>query len=494
MSGEPSDVRQERGSDGELIGTGEHEAERFEALLPETRRALLRRLAVGQGEGRAPSLTGAVIRGGKVAWATSRSGSGSGSGSGNDDGAVGGVGVQYRIGSITKTFVAVLVLRLRDEGLLTLDDPLGKHVPGSAAPDVTVAQLLSHSSGLAAEARGPWWERTPGSLRPEPGDLFEGDPRRMSAGRRFHYSNPGYALLGSLVERLRGGQPWGEVLRREVLEPLGMGRTTLQPQAPYADGWAVHPWADVLLPEPAQDTGLMSPAGQLWSTVEDLGRWAGFLVRGDDRVLSAATLAEMRTPSVPPEGVAWDGGFGLGLQLVRWNGRLLFGHTGSMPGFLASLWIDVAEDVAGVVLANCTSGPAVSAVAADLAGIVAEREPRIPEPWSPLAGPLDEDLLALTGPWYWGAHPYVLRLGAARALEISLLSGPGGRASRFRAEADGTWTGLDGYFAGERLRVVRGEDGSVSHLDVGTFVFTRGPYEPAGPVPGGVDAEGWRGR
>ncbi|MEV5593457.1 serine hydrolase domain-containing protein [Streptomyces sp. NPDC052496] len=454
--------------------------------MPETRRALLRRLAVGQAEGRAPSLTGAVIRGGKVAWAGCRRGIDAGSGD--------RAGVQYRIGSITKTFVAVLVLRLRDEGLLSLDDALGEHLPGSAAPDVTIAQLLSHSSGLSAEARGPWWERTPGSLRPEPGDLFDEDPRRLSAGRRFHYSNPGYALLGSLVERLRGGLNWGDVLRREVLEPLGMNRTSLQPQAPHADGWAVHPWADVLLPEPAQDTGLMGPAGQLWSTAEDLGRWAAFLTRGDDRVLSASTLAEMRTPAVPPESAAWDAGFGLGLQLVRWNGRLLFGHTGSMPGFLASLWIDVAEDVAGIALANCTSGPAISTIAADLASIVADREPRMPEPWRPLAEPLDKDLLALTGPWYWGAHPYVLRLGADRALEISLMSGPGGRSSRFRAEADGTWTGLDGYFAGERLRVVRAEDGSVSHLDVGTFVFTRGPYEPAGPVPGGVDAEGWRGR
>ncbi|MFH8344918.1 serine hydrolase domain-containing protein [Streptomyces sp. NPDC018045] len=470
----------------ELSDSGEHGAERFGALLPETRRALWRRLAIGQAEGRAPSLTGAVVRGGQVAWAGSRRGA--------DVGAAGGVDVQYRIGSITKTFVAVLVLRLRDEGLLTLDDPLGKHVPGSAAPDATVAQLLSHSSGLSAEARGPWWERTPGTLRQEPGDLFDEEPRRLPAGRRFHYSNPGYALLGTLVERLRGGTPWGDVLRREVLEPLGMSRTTLQPQAPHTDGWAVHPWADVLLPEPAQDTGLMSPAGQLWSTAEDLGRWAAFLARGDDRVLSAATLAEMRAPAVPPEGAVWADGFGLGLQLLRRRGRLLFGHTGSMPGFVASLWVDVAEDVAGIALANCTSGPAISTIAAELAGIVADREPRIPEPWRPMAGPLDEDLLALTGPWYWGAHPYVLRLGADRGLEISLLSGPGGRASRFRAEADGTWTGLDGYFSGERLRVVRTEDGAVSHLDVGTFVFTRGPYEPAGPVPGGVDAEGWRGR
>ncbi|MEV0370234.1 serine hydrolase domain-containing protein [Streptomyces sp. NPDC050636] len=450
--------------------------------MPETRRALLRRLAIGQTEGRAPSMMGAVVRGGRARWTGARS---------SVEGEVPHGDVQYRIGSITKTFVAVMVLRLRDEGLLGLADPIGEYLEGTPVPDATIAQLLSHSSGLAAEARGPWWERTPGELRPEQGDLFGERPVRLPAGRRHHYSNPGYALLGALVERLRGGTSWGEVLRREVLEPLGMDRTTLRPQMPHAGGWAVHPWADALLPEPAQDTGLMGPAGQLWSTLEDLCRWAAFLLRGDERVLGESSVAEMRTPAVPPEGDGWDAGYGLGLQLVRRSGRRLAGHTGSMPGFLASLWIDVEEDVAGIALANCTSGPAVSAVAADLLELVADREPRIPEPWRLLPGPLDQELLALTGPWYWGANPFVLRLRAERGLELVPLSGAG-RASRFRAEPDGTWTGLDGYYAGETLRVVHAEDGSVSHLDLGTFVLTRGPYEPAGPVPGGVDAEGWR--
>ncbi len=463
-------------------------------LMPQTRRALLRRLAIGQAEGRAPSMMGAVVRGGRPVWTGAR-GSVAGEEPHSD--------VQYRIGSITKTFVAVMVLRLRDAGLLRLADPIGRYVEDTPVPEATIAQLLAHNSGLAAEPRGPWWERTAGELRPEPADLFGERPQRLPAGRRHHYSNTGYALLGALVERLRDGEAWGEVLRREVLEPLGMRRTTLRPLMPHADGWAVHPWADALLPEPAQDTGLMAPAGQLWSTLDDLCRWAAFLLRGDERVLSAASLDEMRTPAVPPEHDGWDAGYGLGLQLVRRNGgraggaegarsgRRLAGHTGSMPGFLAALWVDTEEDLAGIALANCTSGTAIGAVAGDLLEIVADREPRIPEPWRPLPGPLDKDLLALTGPWYWGANPFALRLRADRALELVPLSGPG-RASRFRAEPDGTWTGLDGYYAGETLRVVRTEDGSADHLDLGTFIFTRGPYEPAGPVPGGVDVEGWR--
>ncbi|RXS87745.1 class A beta-lactamase-related serine hydrolase [Streptomyces sp. TM32] len=451
-------------------------------MLPQTRRALLRRLAVGQSEGRAPSMVGAVVRDGRVMWTGAR---------GAVDGEAPHGAVQYRIGSLTKTFVAVLVLRLRDEGLLQLEDPLSRHLDGTPVPDATIAQLLAHSSGLTAEARGPWWERSDGGLRPAPADLFGERPQRLPAGRRHHYSNPGYALLGTLVERLRGDTPWYEVLRREVLQPLGMSRTTLDPQPPFAGGWAVHPWADALLPEPAEDTGLMGPAGQLWSTLADLCRWAAFLLRGDGRVLCAESLAEMRMPAVPPEGSAWEAAYGLGVQLVRRNGRLLAGHLGSMPGYLAALWTDVDEDVAGVVLTNCTSGPVVSAIAADLTDIVTEHEPRIPEPWRPLPGPLDRELLALTGPWYWGANPHVLRLRPERGLELAPLSGVG-RSSRFRPEEDGTWTGLDGYYAGETLRVVGDEDGSVSHLDLGTFVFTRGPYEPSDPVPGGVDPAGWR--
>jgi len=447
-------------------------------LLPGTRRALSHRLAVGQAEGRTPSLVGALVRGGRVVWTDSRS---------MVDGHSPDADVQYRIGSITKTFVAVLVLRLRDEGALSLADPLEQHLPGTAAGELTIAQLLSHTSGLSAETADPWWERTPGSLRPELGDILPEQPLRHPAGRRFHYSNPGFGLLGALVERLRG-ETWDEVLRREVLEPLGMTRTTPLPQAPHAGGFAVHPWADVMMPEPLTDTGLMGPAGQLWSTTADLARWVAFLAAGHEKVLSADSIAEMRRPGSGPEGPKWTSAYGLGLQLLREGDRLLYGHTGSMPGFVAAVWVSETDDASAVVLANSTTGTPVPTIAADLIRIVAEQEPRFPEPWRPLTD-ADPELLALTGPWYWGPSPLVLRLGAQRALELTPLDA--GRGSRFRPGPDGGWTGLDGYYAGEPLRVVRRADGTVSHLNIGSFVLTRTPYDPAAPIPGDVDPEGW---
>ncbi|MET7616335.1 serine hydrolase domain-containing protein [Streptomyces sp. NPDC005408] len=453
----------------------------FDELLPATQRALLHRIAVAQSEGRAPSFVAGVQRDGQLVWSGSRT---------CVDGHAPDADTQYRIGSITKTFTAVLVLRLRDEGLLDLNDSLEKHLPDTGVGDVTIAQLLGHSAGLSAESPAPWWERTPGSLRPELADVLGDKSRMHPVGRRHHYSNPGYTLLGSLIEAVRGDS-WEDVLRREILEPLGLRRTSTQPEVTHAGGWAVHPWADVMLPEPSEDLGLMAPAGQLWSTAADLCRFAAFLAEGDERVLRAASVREMRTPSVPTEAGDWDSSYGLGMQIVRKGGRTLVGHTGSLPGFLAGLWVSVEDGIAAVALANATSGPLTGAVAADLVGIVAEAEPRIPEPWRPLPE-VDQALLELTGPWYWGTYSFGLRLLADRGVELQPLGGSG-RGSQFAAEADGTWTGLDGYYAGETLRVVRLEDGSVSHLDLGSFVFTREPYGPGAAVPGGVDEEGWRG-
>ncbi|WP_075779427.1 serine hydrolase domain-containing protein [Streptomyces acidiscabies] len=454
-----------------------------EELLPGTRRALLHPIAVAQAEGRTPSLVAAVVRGGRVVWEGSRT---SVEGHGPDG------NVQYRIGSITKTFTAVLVLRLRDEGLIDLGDPLEKHLAGTGVGEVTIAELLAHTGGLAAESPSPWWERTPGRLRPELADVLGERPSPHPAGRRFHYSNPGYTLLGALVEELRGA-PWEEVLRREVLEPLGLTRTGARPEMPYAGGWAVHPWADAMLPEAVEDLGRMAPAGQLWSTARDLARFAVFLTDGDDRVLGAETVREMRAPAAPSEAadLAVGAGYGLGLQVQHQDGRVLVGHSGSLPGYLATLTIAVADDLAAVALTNCTSGPLLASLGADLVRIVAEAEPRVPEPWKPLTA-VDPGTLELVGPWYWGTHAFAVRWTADGLLSLAPL-GRAGRQSRFAPAADGTWTGLEGYYAGERLTPVRRPDGTLSHLDLGSFVFTRQPYEDDAAVPGGVDPEGWRG-
>lgn len=462
----------------ERLGTGTDSPQAYaDGLLPATKRALMHRVAVGQAEGRTPSLVGAVVRDGRMVWSGSRS---------MAEGHAPDADTQYRIGSITKTFVAVLVMRLRDEGRLELTDRLEAHLPGTSAGAVTVGQLLAHTSGLASETPSPWWERTPGDLRPEIADVLGPEPVKHPAGRRYHYSNPGFALLGALVEAVRG-RPWGEVLQDEVLDPLRMTRTSLVPRDPAAGGFAVHPWADVMVPEAVQRTGRMAPAGELWSTAADLSRWAVFLAEGHPEVLSARTVEHMREPAAPTEATDPDSGYGLGLQLMRRDGRGLAGHTGSMPGFVAAVWTSVEEGLAAVALANSTSGPSVSAIAADLLEITASAEPPFPAPWRP-ADSLDPALLELAGPWYWGTYAFAMRVGASGELRLAPLAGSG-RGTRFHVEHDGTWTGREGYYAGETLRAVRRADGTVSHLDLGSFVFTREPYDQRAPVPGGFP--GW---
>lgn len=290
-------------------------------MLPSTEHRLGVRAARAQCSGRLPSLVAGLARGGELAWSA---------GYGNVDGSAPGADTQYRIGSITKTFTAVLVLRLRDEGLLRLDDPVDRHVAGKGIGDRTIGQLLGHAGGVQAETDGPWWERTPGSDWDALSASLGAAAVRHPAGTRFHYSNLGFGVLGEVVARLRGVS-WGQALATELLEPLGLSRTTLLPQAPAAAGLAVHPWADLVLPEPAHDAGAMAPAGQLWSTAADLARWAAFLLGDTGGQLAVDTVEEMRRPGATDTGRD-AAAYGLGLQTFVVGRRSLAGHGGRCRG------------------------------------------------------------------------------------------------------------------------------------------------------------------
>ena len=414
-----------------------------------------------QSRGRLPSVVGGVLRGGELAWT-----GGSGAVPGDDP-----PDVQYRIGSITKTLVAVAVLRLRDEGLLSLDDPIGRLVPETGYPDATVGSLLAHTSGLQSEPVGPWWERSPGVDVATLLAANDGAGAVAPAGAWFHYSNLGFALLGEAVARVRGAS-WWDVVQGELLAPLGMNRTTYDAEAPAATGLSVEHFTGRLTREPHQDTGAMAPAGQAWSTVFDLARWAGFLTAGHPDVLAAATLREAGRPSPP----ATD--YGLGFRLVPWQGRHLIGHTGSMPGFLASCFGDPGTGDGCVVLANATTGLDADAVPHLLLG---EARVAPSEPWVP-TDVLPPELDGLPGLWFWGNSAVELRWHNA-ALELHSLAL--GRCQEVFALLDGRLVGTDGYHRGETLRVVRRDDGAVGHLECATFVYTRTPYDPEVEIPGG---------
>jgi CubicO group peptidase (beta-lactamase class C family) len=441
------------------------------SLTDATSRRLDVLLAREQVAGRLPSVAGGLVRDGELVWTGAVSGV---------EGFAPGPDVQYRIGSVTKTLVAVLVLQLRDEGALDLNDPLAVHLPGVPYGDRTLRDLLAHSSGMHSEPPGSWWERSPGVSFEELVAALDDSAPAFAPGVTFHYTNVAFALLGELVSRHRGA-PWFEVASSRILEPLGMSRTTYLPQEPHAAGWSVHPHAGTLTPEPAHDARAMAPAGQVWSTVTDLARYAGFLVAGHDDVLARATLDEASTPMSAARAAAMGSAHGLGFQVSRGGSGLLFGHTGSMPGFLAGLFVDPVRRTGAVLVANGTTGMRCEGLAVEMLEAVEASEGTVPRPWTPSASvpPAVEELL---GVWHWGNTAFAFGWDGRQVV----VTRPASAAAvhRFAPQDDGSLLGTAGYHHGERLHAVRNADGSINHLLCETFVYTRVPYDPAAPIPG----------
>ena len=415
-------------------------------------------LQVAQAEGRLTSVVGAVFDRYGAVWA---------GGAGDAPGLHG----QYRIGSITKTMTAALVVQARDEGLLDLDDTLGAHLGDVGYAEATLRQLLSHTAGMQSEPAGEWWERTRGV------DLATLLERNDGSGRvggpgEYHYSNLGYALLGEVVAR-RWGAPWRRLVADRLLGPLGMLRTSYLPRPQAQPGWSVHPFTGVRVHEPLIDTRAMAPAGQLWSTLEDLVAWGQLLAGTRPDVLAADSLAEMRTPVTE--------GYGLGLRLAVHAGGPLVGHTGSMPGFLAALAVDPDSGIGTVLLTNATTGVDPLALAVALIEGDPDGSGVAPEPWVPTRSvPAEVD--GVPGTWFWGNTGFVARWHN-EGLDLHPLA-PGAGAERFLL-TDGALRGVAGYHRGETLHVLRDEAADVTHLECATFVYTRTPYDPAVPVPGG---------
>lgn len=461
------------------------------------------RLERARSTHRVPSLAAAVVRDGDVAW-TGGVGQVDGRGGARPTGHT-----QYRIGSITKTMTAALVLESRDAGRLALHDPVDVHLDvGPMLGRVRLADLLGHVGGVRAELSAPWWERSAGRTWDEVLADLGGDQGTPAPPGIMHYSNPGYAVLGRVLEVVEG-RPWSDLLAARLLGPLGLERTSKHAvDDDHATPLAVHPTRDELLVEPAHDYGAMAPAGQLWSSARDLGRWAEVLLGHGGGVLPADTIAAMGRPRAvttmdPPSA------FGCGLQALHLRGRDLVGHGGSVPGFVATVFVDRDAGAGVAVLGNSTAGFGPE-LALDLLDLVDPdgREVDAARSHEPAASGTDDrsagtggddrvgddtagssthDLEELVGTWYWGPRPVVVAVdpGGGPVVDVGVPT----RRSRFDRR-DGQWVGRDGYFTGEVLAVVRRPDGTVGHLDLASMALTPGPYDPPESVPGGV-GDGW---
>ncbi|HZS23884.1 MAG TPA: serine hydrolase domain-containing protein [Gaiellaceae bacterium] len=411
---------------------------------PETLTAELDRLVrKEQKDKRLPSIAATVVRGGETIWET----------------AVGAADIeagreatpdtQYRLGSITKTFTAAAIMQLRDAGRLDLEDPLDRHVDGAKhAP--TLRRLLSHTSGLQRETQDDAWLHARFASVDELLDTLHEAEGVLPPGARFHYSNLAFALLGVVVERV-SGIPYADYVRSRLLEPLGLTRTSFVPQGDAATGYLVQPWVEGVWPTAPVETGAWIAAGQLWGTVRDLARWATFLADPDESVLRRSTVEEMRTVQSLDDHVRWTSGYGLGLGLVRDGERILAGHGGSMPGFIAGVYVSPADKVGVAGLTNA-SGARLSVLLQKLVATTVERWPLPPEPWRVEDEP-PEDAVALLGIWFMEGDELVFRWRNG-TLEAQFADAADWEAPAvFERLGPDRWRIVSGWEHGEVLRV-----------------------------------------
>jgi len=419
-----------------------------------------------QAEGRLPSVSAAVFRGGETVW----------------DDAVGLADVeggveattasQYAIASITKTFTAASVLQLRDAGKLDLEDPLSRHIPEAAHGTPTLRRMLSHASGLQREPPGEVWETLRFPDEKELLETFEEAEQVLPPSTAWHYSNLAYALLGHVVARV-SGVPFQDYVRERLLSPVGLEHTVWGPGENAAQPYYVEPYSDAVQREPVLELGGKGGESGLYSTVGDLARWGSFLADPDESVLSAASVAQMHDLQIMAEP-DWTLGWGLGIELWRRGERIFGGHTGGFPGFLSILLYSRRDGIGAVLLTNSGRWSKLSATGLDLAEAALEELAPEREPWKPAEEPPTE-ILPLLGRW-WSEGDETVFSWRDGKLEARLAAAPPEREpSVFEQEGEDRFRVVSGRERGEVLRVVRDGDGAVTRLYWATYPFTREP-------------------
>lgn len=438
------------------------------ALSEGLERDLRARVAEAQRTWRSPGVSVGVVRDGALVFsahvgsATLREPGG---------GAAATDTTQFMIGSVTKTFTALAVMALRDEGRLTLDDTLGDYLPGTRHAQVPLRQMLAHASGLQREPVGNIWESLVAPDRESFRAGLEQAEQVLPPHHAFHYSNLAYGLLGQVVETVTGSE-WEDVVRERILEPLGMTRTGLEPASDRAHGYQIDPFAGTATEEPLFTLNATAPLGGLWSTVADMARYAAYIARPDDRVVRAETVDEMCRPLIMSDVDSWSGAYGLGFGMGRRGERVYVGHGGAMPGFLTGLRVRRRDGVGAVAFANTTAGAETMALATDLVEAVVDAEPTIPSAWVPEQP--NPELAPLLGTWWSEGSPitFVVREGE---LWSFLTAGDRLSETRYAAEGADLFRAVEGRERGEVLRVVRTPDGAVEKLYFATYAVTRVP-------------------
>jgi CubicO group peptidase (beta-lactamase class C family) len=265
----------------------------------------------------------------------------------------------FRIASMTKSFTAMAILKLRDEGKLSLEDPAAKYVPElgalvyptSDSPTITIRHLLSHAEGFPED--NPWGDRQLADTDEQLSRMIRGGiPFSHAPGIAYEYSNYGFAILGRVVSNV-SGVPYAEYVQRNILAPLHMTSTTLEPSSVPKDELAVgYRWEDGRWKrEPILPHGAFGSMGGMLTTVPDLATYvAAFLGAWpphdgpETAPIRRSSLREMQhvwqpapasvTTSASGDARLTAGGYGFALRVSQTcEFPLIVAHSGGLPGY-----------------------------------------------------------------------------------------------------------------------------------------------------------------
>ena len=287
----------------------------------------------------------------------------------------------YKIGSVSKQFIAAGVMLLVQDGRLSVNDPVSKYIPSAPASwkAITLRHLLTHSSGLVREPTG----FDPNTLQPDL-DVIKSafaTPLQWTPGDKYDYSNLGYYTLAEVI-RVVSNKPWDRFLEERIFSPLGMTSTrTTSADRARVPGYL---WMNGRHTK-ADDWISLRPSGAFVSSVLDMAKWAAALQ--EDRILTAASKAVMWTPVTLndggsfPYGFGWElddfppGGFTTGVRLVR--------HEGTIPGFRGVIAHFPDHRLGVIALTNLDRAQVDSLVAGAAVQFVPDLRPAALRRWTP---------------------------------------------------------------------------------------------------------------
>jgi CubicO group peptidase (beta-lactamase class C family) len=268
-----------------------------------------------------------------------------------------GTTTKFRIGSITKQFIATAILKLQEDGKISVNDTLSKFIPDfPRGNEVTIHHLLTHTSGIHSFTNRPdFMESAASSITSQKMiDLIKTDTFDFNPGDDFEYNNSGFFILGYIIEKITG-KPYGEYLKETLFDPLGMKNTGVHASTLILENEATGYAINNSRFEKALDWDMSRAggAGSLYSTVEDLYLWNEAVFNGkvlkEESLKAAFTSVTLNNGTKPVE---MDYGYGW----TFWNDRgvRFIGHGGGLNGFLSQLSRQPEEKLTVVVLSNCT--------------------------------------------------------------------------------------------------------------------------------------------